>query len=287
MLVADLTNEAQVAAAVETAVRAWDGLDCVVGCAGVQLAGQDDRADRLSLEVWRRTLGVNLTGMFLIVKHGIRALLNSGGGNVVLVCSPTGQFGCAPGYDAYSASKAGVLGLVRVLAADYAPDNIRVNGVVPGYTITPMTTWVRPDEHDALLKNNSYAPRRSTGRGGRSDRLPRVGPCELYNGSDLGGRRRNDGGLNPACPGRQPHGARGRRRRALHKTRRRRARPPHLRRRPRPRTGTRLTAIRPDSSSTNGTTHSRRASPFGIEATTSTSSGTAASPAQKTASATR
>jgi NAD(P)-dependent dehydrogenase (short-subunit alcohol dehydrogenase family) len=161
VLVADLTNEAQVAAAVETAVRAWDGLDCVVGCAGVQLAGQDDRADRLSLEVWRRTLGINLTGMFLIVKHGIRALLNSGGGNVVLVGSPTGQFGCAPGYDAYSASKAGVLGLVRVLAADYAPDNIRVNGVVPGYTITPMTTWVRPDEHDALLKT---IPMRRAGR---------------------------------------------------------------------------------------------------------------------------
>jgi 3-oxoacyl-[acyl-carrier protein] reductase len=151
-LVADLTDEAAVEGAVASAVSAWGGLDSVLGCAGVQLAGQDDRADRLPLETWRRTIDVNLTGMFLIAKHGIRALLDGGGGTVVLVCSPTGLFGCAPGYDAYSTSKAGVYGLVRVLAADYAEDGIRVNGVVPGYTITPMTEWVSPDEHAALLE---------------------------------------------------------------------------------------------------------------------------------------
>ena len=151
-LVADLTSEEQVEAAVARAADAWGGVDCILGCAGVQLAGQDDRADRLSLDVWRRTLDINLTGMFLIAKHGIRRLLDAGGGTVVLVCSPTGLFGCAPGYDAYSTSKAGVYGLVRVLAADYAQENIRVNGVVPGYTRTPMTEWVTPDEHQALLE---------------------------------------------------------------------------------------------------------------------------------------
>jgi 3-oxoacyl-[acyl-carrier protein] reductase len=151
-LVADLTDESQVETAVAHAAAAWGGVDCILGCAGVQLAGQDDRADRLSLEVWQRTIDVNLTGMFLIAKHGIRRLLDAGGGTVVLVCSPTGLFGCAPGYDAYSTSKAGVYGLVRVLAADYAQSNIRVNGVVPGYTRTPMTEWVTPEEHDALLE---------------------------------------------------------------------------------------------------------------------------------------
>jgi NAD(P)-dependent dehydrogenase (short-subunit alcohol dehydrogenase family) len=150
-LEADLRDEQQVEAAVARAVEAWGGLDVVIGCAGVQLAGEDDRADRLSLEVWRRTLDINLTGMFLICKHGIRRLLQNGGGTVVLVCSPTGLFGCAPGYDAYSTSKAGVYGLTRVLAADYAQENIRVNGVVPGYTRTPMTTWVSTEEHDQLL----------------------------------------------------------------------------------------------------------------------------------------
>lgn len=151
MLVADLCDEGQVEAAVSRCAESWGGLDTVIGCAGVQLAGEDDRADRLELEVWRRTIDINLTGMFLIAKHGIRELLKGGGGSVVLVCSPTGLFGCAPGYDAYSSSKAGVYGLVRVLAADYAEENIRVNGILPGYTATPMTEWVTPTDYEHLM----------------------------------------------------------------------------------------------------------------------------------------
>jgi NAD(P)-dependent dehydrogenase (short-subunit alcohol dehydrogenase family) len=151
-LPADLRAEDQVAASIARVREEWGGLDVVIGCAGVQLAGEDDRADRLDLEVWQRTIDINLTGMFLIAKHGIRELLRGGsGGSVVLTCSPTGQFGCAPGYDAYSTSKAGVYGLVRVLAADYGAEGIRVNGVVPGYTRSPMTAWVSPEEHEQLL----------------------------------------------------------------------------------------------------------------------------------------
>jgi NAD(P)-dependent dehydrogenase (short-subunit alcohol dehydrogenase family) len=151
-IVADVRDEAEVEAAVARCIDTWAGLDTVIGCAGIELAGEDARADRLALEVWQRTIDVNLTGMFLIAKHGIRALLEGGGGSVVLVCSPTGLFGCAPGEDAYSSSKAGVYGLVRVLAADYAQEGIRVNGVIPGYTETPMTEWVTPEEHQQLLE---------------------------------------------------------------------------------------------------------------------------------------
>jgi len=152
VLPADVTSEEQVAAAVAGAVSAWGGLDVVVANAGVQLAGEDDRADRLALEVWQRTIDINLTGIFLTCKHGIRALLAGGGGTVVCTCSPTGLYGVAPGYDAYSASKAGVYGLVRVMAADYAAEGIRVNGVVPGYTNTPMTSWVTPADAETLLR---------------------------------------------------------------------------------------------------------------------------------------
>src|SRR5581483_639145 len=150
-LPADVTDEQQVQAAVTAAFDAWSGLDVVVGAAGISLMGEDDRADRLALDVWQRTIDVNLTGMFLTGKHGVRALLRSGGGAVVLVCSPTGQYGCSPGADAYSSSKAGVYGLVRVMAADYADEGIRVNGVIPGYTSTPMTAAVSASEHEHLL----------------------------------------------------------------------------------------------------------------------------------------
>jgi NAD(P)-dependent dehydrogenase (short-subunit alcohol dehydrogenase family) len=132
VLRADVRSEADVAAAVERAAAAWGGLDVIVANAGVQLAGQDDRADRLALEVWQRTIDINLTGVFLTCKHGIRALLAGGGGAVVCTCSPTGQYGVAPGYDAYSASKAGVYGLVRVMAADYAQEGIRITASSPG-----------------------------------------------------------------------------------------------------------------------------------------------------------
>jgi NAD(P)-dependent dehydrogenase (short-subunit alcohol dehydrogenase family) len=101
------------------------------------------RAHELDAAVWRSTLDVNLTGAFLTVKHGVRAILADGGrgGSVILTGSPAGAYAIAPGLDAYSASKAGVNGLVRVLAADYAGDGIRVNGVLPGLTRTPMNEW--------------------------------------------------------------------------------------------------------------------------------------------------
>jgi len=141
---ADVRDEAAVAGAVAACAGAWGGLDVVVANAAVQLTGRDDRADRLELEAWRETLDVNLTGAFLTAKHGIRAMLGRGGA-VVFVASPAGLYGLAPGLDAYSASKAGVYGLVRTLAADYAAEGIRVCGVLPGITETPMNHWWTSD----------------------------------------------------------------------------------------------------------------------------------------------
>ena len=144
-LTADVTDERALEAAVRYAVEEFGGLDVVIANAAIQLQGADDRADRLALDVWRRTLEVNLTGAFLTVKHGARALLASGGGAIVCVGSPAGHYGIAPGLDAYSASKAGVAGLVRVTAIDFAEHGIRVNGVLPGITRTPMNHWWMDD----------------------------------------------------------------------------------------------------------------------------------------------
>ena len=137
-IVADVSDEDSIAGAVQEAVDRFGGLDGLVANAGIDLIGADDRADRLDTSVWRRIVDVNLTGTFLTCKHGIRAMLKSGGGSVVCTASPTGLVGGSPGFDAYSSSKAGVFGLVRVMAADYAAEGIRVNAVVPGFTETPM-----------------------------------------------------------------------------------------------------------------------------------------------------
>jgi len=140
-LVADVSDEAAVGDAVARAAAELGGLDVVVANAATQLVGEDDRADRLDAAVWQRTLDVNLSGVFFTAKHGVRQLLAAGGGAIVCSASPAGLYGIAPGLDAYSASKAGVIGLIRVLAADYARDGIRVNGVFPGLTATPMNRW--------------------------------------------------------------------------------------------------------------------------------------------------
>src|SRR5207245_6882590 len=88
-LVTDGTVEAQVAASIGGAVARWGGLDVVVANAAVQLMGQDARVHELEADVWHRTIAVNLTGVFLTCKHGIRALLASRVGSVICTASPT------------------------------------------------------------------------------------------------------------------------------------------------------------------------------------------------------
>jgi 3-oxoacyl-[acyl-carrier protein] reductase len=142
----DVSDEAQVADAIDAAVREFGGLDSVVGVAGIELmAHGDGRVDQLELAAWQQTIDVNLTGMFLTCKHGTRALLDNGGGTIIITGSPCGLFGHCSSEHAYSASKAGTHGLVRVMAADLASEGIRVNCVIPGFIDTPINAPVMAD----------------------------------------------------------------------------------------------------------------------------------------------
>ncbi len=169
-LTADVSDEDAIASAVDAAATEFGGLDVVIPNAAVQLVGRDDRADRLDVEVWRATIDANLTGAFLTAKHGVRALLATGGGSVICTASPAGLYGLAPGLDAYSASKAGLCGLVRVMAIDYAKEGIRVNGVLPGITETPMNHWWM-DDAPARADIEARIP---LGRAGTADEVASV-----------------------------------------------------------------------------------------------------------------
>jgi len=136
----NVADEAQVVEAVSQVEERFGGLDTVIANAGVMLFGRDTVATELDLQTWQQSIDVNLTGMFLTCKHGLRALLRNGGGAVVITGSPTGQYACAPTFTAYSTSKAGTLGLARILAIDYVKKNIRVNAVLPGTTNSPLVT---------------------------------------------------------------------------------------------------------------------------------------------------
>lgn len=149
-LPADVSREAEVAAAIDRAAGTWGGLDIVVSNAGIEVPEQDAPVHRLELATWQLVLDVNLTGQFLACKHGIRHLLASGGGAVVCVGSPCGVMGICTDEPAYSASKAGVMAMARVMANDYVGDGIRVNTVIPGLIDTPMNDHVMRDP--ALLR---------------------------------------------------------------------------------------------------------------------------------------
>lgn len=152
-LVADVSSDAGVSAAFAEADRRAGRLDVLYNCAGVELIGQDTRVHELDLAVWERTLAINLTGVFLCCKYGLRLMLRGGGGSIINCGSPTAITGCGAGSDAYSASKGGVMALTRVLAIDYARDGIRVNSIVPGTIDTPMNAPVLtdPEQRAAMI----------------------------------------------------------------------------------------------------------------------------------------
>lgn len=144
-VVVDIADEPSVATAFTESVADGWSPDVVVANAGVQLFGQDAKAADLDLDVWRRTIDINLTGTFLTVKHAVRSMLASGGGSIILTGSPTGVNGEGQDFTAYSASKAGIHGLARTVAAAYARDGIRVNTVVPAYTETGLVSTISDD----------------------------------------------------------------------------------------------------------------------------------------------
>jgi meso-butanediol dehydrogenase / (S,S)-butanediol dehydrogenase / diacetyl reductase len=143
---ADIAQESEVIAVLKAASTEFKRIDVLYNNAAVLFHDRDARAHELSLQTWDQTMGVNLRGTFLCSKHVIPFMLKQGGGSIINLGSPTGLIGCAPNLTAYSASKAGVLGLTRVMAAAYARDGIRVNAVVPGTMDTPMNDYLLLDE---------------------------------------------------------------------------------------------------------------------------------------------
>jgi NAD(P)-dependent dehydrogenase (short-subunit alcohol dehydrogenase family) len=142
-LAGDVRDETYAKALVELATSAFGGLDIAFNNAAI-VGGMGPVSD-LSLEGWNETLETNLTGAFLGAKYQIPALVERGGGSLIFTSTFVGHTVGMPGMTAYAASKAGLIGLTQVLAAEYGPKGVRVNALLPGGTDTPSATFKTPE----------------------------------------------------------------------------------------------------------------------------------------------
>lgn len=133
----DVSVEADVIALVESAVSTYGKLDAACNAAGICQRGKV--MHELTAEEWDRCIAINLRGLFLCNKYQVLAMLQTDGGAIVNIASAVSMVAVPNGAE-YCASKAGVMGLVRGAAVDYATKGIRVNAVLPGGTRTPMLT---------------------------------------------------------------------------------------------------------------------------------------------------
>ncbi|MEQ9462876.1 MAG: SDR family NAD(P)-dependent oxidoreductase [Haliea sp.] len=149
----DVTDEDTVERAVAACQAHLGGLDYAVNSAGV--AGRPAALDDTTLEEWQRVTGINLTGVFLCLKHQLRTMKAAGKGAIVSIASGAGLIG-TPYLAPYCASKHAVLGLTKTAAMEVASSGVRVNAVLPGSTRTPMLedSMRQGPELEAMILNS-------------------------------------------------------------------------------------------------------------------------------------
>jgi len=149
-LAGDVRDEAYAKALVDLAVERFGGLDIAFNNVGA--VGQTGPVSDLSLAGWRETLDTNLTSAFLGAKYQVPAMIERGGGSLIFTSTFVGHTVGMPGMTSYAASKAGLIGLTQVLAAEYGPQGLRVNALLPGGTDTPAATFRTPETR-AFVEN--------------------------------------------------------------------------------------------------------------------------------------
>jgi NAD(P)-dependent dehydrogenase (short-subunit alcohol dehydrogenase family) len=159
----DVTQEGDVEAMMQAAVAEFGRVDAVLNVAGI--AGASLLAEA-TLEHYDRIMDVDLRGVFLGTKHGVRAMLAAGHGGAIVNFSSLGGLGAAPGTSVYSAAKAGVISLTKAAAVEYGAKGIRVNCLCPGFIHTGMTAGA--EKIPGMLKKAAL------GRGGQPHEVAEV-----------------------------------------------------------------------------------------------------------------
>lgn len=141
----DVTRDDSVRDAVAETVRCFGRLDVIFNCAGGS-SQEDHPVHEMDLDVWHRTIALNLLHPFLTCRHGIPHLIKAGGGSIINVTSHLGLVGSVK--PAYAATKGGIISFTKTLAAQYAHHGIRANAVAPGS--------IRTERQIARYENKDY-----------------------------------------------------------------------------------------------------------------------------------
>lgn len=164
-LLCDVSDEGQVAAAVEQAVSTYGTLDIAFNNAGIQSPAAD-LADQ-SAEDFDRVVAINLRGVWACMKHELKHMRDQGSGAIINCSSVGGLVGSAD-YAAYSATKHGIIGMTKSAALTYAARGIRINAICPGTIDTPMVSAILEKQPAAMDELKRVQP---VGRLGTADEI--------------------------------------------------------------------------------------------------------------------
>lgn len=154
---ADVTLDDSVREGIARVAAAFGRIDALFNCAGG--SSQDDRpVHQMDLDVWHRTMALNLLHPFLMCRHGIPHMMAAGGGSIINVTSHLGLIGSVK--PAYAAAKGGIISFTKTLAAQYVTHGIRANAVAPGSIRTERS--IRRYESGAVDPDSPAARERAT-----------------------------------------------------------------------------------------------------------------------------
>ena len=139
---ADVSKSEEVDALIGSTIEKLGKIDILVNNAGIT---RDTLLLRMKPEDWQAVIDLNLTGVFLCTRAVSKLMLKQRSGRIINIASVAGQMG-NPGQANYSAAKAGVIGMTKTLAKEFASRGITVNAVAPGFIATDMTNDIKADE---------------------------------------------------------------------------------------------------------------------------------------------
>ncbi|KAG2702657.1 hypothetical protein I3760_06G100400 [Carya illinoinensis] len=144
----DVSKEADVESMIKTAVDAWGTVDILINNAGIT---RDTLLMRMKKSQWQEVIDLNLTGVYLCTQAAAKIMMKKKKGRIINIASVVGLVGNA-GQANYSAAKAGVIGLTKTVAKEYASRNINVNAVAPGFIASDMTAKLGEDIEKKILE---------------------------------------------------------------------------------------------------------------------------------------